>query len=96
MPIYEYKCKKCGNHSEHIQKFSDSPLTDCNDCGTTGSLEKLMSLGSFHLKGSGWYLTDYAKKNTPSTSSEAPGKTETKTETKTPEKTSGDAPKDKA
>jgi len=40
-------------------------MTDCKACGTNGALEKLMSLGSFHLKGSGWYLTDYAKKNMP-------------------------------
>jgi putative FmdB family regulatory protein len=87
MPIYEYKCKKCGEHSEHIQKFSDSPLTDCNTCGSKGALEKLMSLGSFHLKGSGWYLTDYSRKNSPSTSSEGAGKSETKKA----EKTTGDA-----
>ena len=91
MPIYEYKCKKCGEHSEHIQKFSDSPMTDCNKCGTTGTLEKLMSLGSFHLKGSGWYLTDYAKKNMPKDSSEGSSQSETK---KT-EKTTGDTTKNK-
>ncbi len=64
MPIYEYQCKKCGAVMEHIQKFSDPPMTDCGDCGTEGSLEKMMSLSAFHLKGSGWYLTDYARKNT--------------------------------
>ena len=91
MPIYEYKCKKCGEHSEHIQKFSDSPMTDCKACGTNGALEKLMSLGSFHLKGSGWYLTDYAKKNMPKDSAEGSGKSEPKkTET-----TTGGATKDK-
>jgi len=63
MPIYEYECKKCKNTSEFIQKFSDPLMTDCGECGTKGSLEKLMSLGSFHLKGSGWYLTDYARKD---------------------------------
>jgi len=72
MPIYEYQCKKCGAVSEHIQKFSDDPLTDCPECGTVGSLEKLMSLSAFHLKGSGWYLTDYARKNSGPTSSPAP------------------------
>ena len=66
-------------------------MTDCKTCGTTGTLEKLMSLGSFHLKGSGWYLTDYAKKNIPNHSSEGASKSETK---KT-EKTTGDATKDK-
>ena len=63
MPIYEYECKKCKNNTEFIQRFSDPPMTDCGECGTKGSLEKLMSLGSFHLKGSGWYLTDYARKD---------------------------------
>ena len=63
MAIYEYQCKKCKHTSEFIQKFSDPPMTDCDECGTKGSLEKLMSLGSFHLKGSGWYLTDYARKD---------------------------------
>jgi putative FmdB family regulatory protein len=78
MPIYEYKCKTCGAVSEQIQKFSDDPLTDCPECGGVGSLEKLMSLSAFHLKGSGWYLTDYARKNsgpTSSDSSQAPEKT---------------------
>ena len=63
MPIYEYKCKKCNTVSEFIQKFSDPPLTDCGECGTRGSLEKLLSLSAFHLKGSGWYVTDYARKD---------------------------------
>jgi len=91
MPIYEYKCKKCGEHLEYIQKFSDSPMSDCKICGATGTLEKLMSLGSFHLKGSGWYLTDYAKKNIPNHSSEE----SSKSETKKAEKTTGEASKDK-
>lgn len=60
MPIYEYECQKCGKKHEVIQKFSDSPLTVCPECG--GDLKKLMSNTSFVLKGSGWYLTDYAKK----------------------------------
>lgn len=58
MPIYEYKCEKCGRVVEAFQKFSDDPLTAC-ECG--GCLHKMISLNSFHLKGSGWYVTDYAK-----------------------------------
>ena len=58
MPIYEYKCQSCGRVVEAFQKFSDDPLTTC-ECG--GGLQKLISLNSFHLKGSGWYVTDYAK-----------------------------------
>lgn len=61
MPIYEYQCTECGHFEELIQKFSDPPVTDCPHCG--GSMKKLMSMNSFHLKGSGWYVTDYASKN---------------------------------
>jgi putative FmdB family regulatory protein len=60
VPIYEYECVKCHQTTEALQKFSDSPLTDCPHCN--GRLKKLMSLNSFHLKGSGWYVTDYAGK----------------------------------
>jgi putative FmdB family regulatory protein len=60
MPIYEYSCKKCGNVIEKIRKFSDPPLKKHPDCG--GSLTKLISQSSFQLKGSGWYVTDYAGK----------------------------------
>jgi len=59
MPIYEYQCEKCGSHFEVIQKFSDKPLKFCSTC--KGRLTKLISQTSFQLKGSGWYVTDYAK-----------------------------------
>ncbi len=58
MPIYEYQCEKCGSVIEAIQNFSDSPLSACASCSET--LHKLISQSSFHLKGSGWYVTDYA------------------------------------
>lgn len=58
MPIYEYECTQCGNVEEVIQKFSDEPLTECTHC--SGKLQKLVSHSSFHLKGTGWYVTDYA------------------------------------
>ena len=61
MPIYEYECTKCGNIEEVLQKFSDKPLTKCNHC--SGELHKLVSQSTFHLKGSGWYVTDYADKS---------------------------------
>lgn len=61
MPIYEYECKKCGHLEEIMQKISDAPLTKCPEC--RGGLKKLISMNSFHLKGSGWYVTDYAGKN---------------------------------
>jgi putative FmdB family regulatory protein len=60
MPIYEYECTKCHNTQEVLQKFSDRPLTKCKHC--SGKLQKLISQNSFHLKGSGWYVTDYAQK----------------------------------
>ena len=58
MPIYEYECTKCGKQTEAWQKFSDPPLTECNLC--SGRMKKVMSQNSFHLKGSGWYVSDYA------------------------------------
>ena len=57
MPIYEYQCAACGQITERWQKFSEEPLTVCPHCG--GELHKLVSCCSFHLKGSGWYVTDY-------------------------------------
>ena len=61
MPLYEYKCDACGARFEMIRKFSDPPLEQCSVCGK-GPVEKLVSSPAFHLKGSGWYATDYAKK----------------------------------
>jgi putative FmdB family regulatory protein len=61
MPIYEYECTKCGRHTEALQKFSDPPLSECELCH--GKLTKLISQSTFHLKGSGWYVTDYASKS---------------------------------
>jgi putative FmdB family regulatory protein len=64
MPIYEYQCKKCGHQTEILQKFSDPPLAKCEACN--GRMKKLISQNTFHLKGSGWYVTDYASKSTSS------------------------------
>ncbi len=61
MPIYEYECEKCGNVLEAFQSFSDKPLTKCSSC--SGKLHKIISQNTFHLKGSGWYVTDYAGKS---------------------------------
>lgn len=60
MPLYEYQCSTCGAIEEAIQKFSDPPLTACRRC--SGQLSRLISQSSFHLKGTGWYATDYSKK----------------------------------
>jgi len=70
MPIYEYECSKCGRIDEVIQKFSDKPLARCKHC--SGKLHKLISHSSFHLKGTGWYVTDYA--NTSRNSATSPRK----------------------
>ncbi len=67
MPIYEYGCTKCGNVEEALQKFSDKPLKKCRHC--SGKLQKLISQSAFHLKGSGWYVTDYANKSSANASS---------------------------
>lgn len=75
MPIYEYKCLKCGNHTEAMQKISDEPLRECPNCG--GNLEKQWSRTGFQFKGTGWYVTDYAGKGG------AENKSETKSESKT-------------
>jgi putative FmdB family regulatory protein len=61
VPIYEYECTKCGMQTEAIQRFSDAPLTVCESC--RGRLRKLISHSTFHLKGTGWYVTDYASKS---------------------------------
>jgi len=72
VPLYEYECTQCGQHTEKIQKFSDSPLTKCPKCG--GKLEKLISSPAIQFKGSGWYVTDYAHKSSvPSSSSSESG-----------------------
>lgn len=75
MPIYEYRCTKCGKHIEKMQRISDSPLKDCESCG--GELEKMVSLSGFQFKGGGWYLTDYAGKNPSNSDSSAETKTST-------------------
>ena len=73
MPLYEYQCKKCHSLTERIQKFSDPPLAVCPRCG--GELEQLLSAPAVQFKGSGWYVTDYAKKATSSGASGGNGAT---------------------
>lgn len=85
MPIYEYECQKCKAHTEVMQKMTDKPLTKCRKCG--GRLEKQWSPTSFQLKGSGWYVTDYAGKKAEAKEEKSsagkedkPAKTETKSD----------------
>ena len=61
MPLYEYECEECGRRVERLQKFSDAPLTTCESCG--GALQRLVSSPAIQFKGSGWYVTDYARKS---------------------------------
>lgn len=62
MPLYEYRCSNCGEKFEIIQKSTDAPLKNCPNCG--GVLKKLFSPPMLQFKGSGWYVTDYAKNGT--------------------------------
>ena len=61
MPIYEYICHKCDHEFEREQRITDEPIKTCPQCRSR-RVERLISLSAFHLKGSGWYLTDYARK----------------------------------
>jgi len=96
MPIYEYECKKCHHRFERIRKFSDPHVKKCPECG--GAVGQVISAPAVQFKGSGWYVTDYAKKSatgTASSSGESASKTEAKTEpaTKKEEKPKADAKK---
>ena len=96
MPLYEYECEACGHRFERIQKFSDPPLEHCPKCG--GAVHKLQSAPAIQFKGSGWYITDYARKDSGSRGSEpksgssgdeskSPATNETKSDAKTETKT---------
>src|SRR5579859_6691068 len=107
MPLYEYLCKKCGHRFERIQKFSDPPVKKCPEC--SGAVEQVLSAPAVQFKGSGWYVTDYAKKSSTASgkSQDADGtsagaeaksdsteaKTESKSESKTESKKEGSGKK---
>ena|ERR1700733_12832739 len=76
MPLYEYECKKCGHRFEKIQKFSDKMVKKCPECG--GQVEQMISAPAVQFKGSGWYVTDYAKKTSSQGSSGDSGSKEHK------------------
>ena len=103
MPLYEYECQKCGERFEEIQKFSDPLLTEHDDCG--GALKKLLSAPAIQFKGTGWYVTDYARSGKPESdgksdqkngagdgkSEKADSKSDSKTEKKSEKKGSSDS-----
>lgn len=98
MPLYEYQCKKCGHRFEKIQKFSDKPIKKCPECG--GPVEQLLSPPAVQFKGSGWYVTDYARKSqtgsdSGSKDSKETTKEEKKAESATKESTTKKADKHK-
>jgi putative FmdB family regulatory protein len=84
MPLYEYECKKCGHRFEKIQKFSDKPVKKCPECG--GRVEQTISAPAVQFKGSGWYVTDYAKKSSGSAPSDGSSKDKDTKETKKDDK----------
>jgi putative FmdB family regulatory protein len=76
MPLYEYQCKKCHHRFERIQKFSDPLVKKCPECG--GPVEQIISAPAVQFKGSGWYVTDYARKSSsPASSGDDSGATQT-------------------
>ena len=102
MPLYEYECEKCGKHSEKIEKLNGPHLKKCPSCG--GRVERLMSPPAIQFKGTGWYVTDYARASRGGTDKPDGGaaadksgsKTETKTDSKTETKTASDSKEKKS
>jgi len=83
MPLYEYKCEKCGNLFEVMQKFSDEPVKTHENCG--GSVHRLLSAPALQFKGSGWYVNDYAKKGANKSDSNANGQSKSEPSASKPE-----------
>ncbi len=81
MPLYEYECQDCHFRFEKLQRLSDPPPRKCPECG--GKVSQLLSAPAVQFKGSGWYVTDYARKGAPPDSKSPDKKGETKPETKT-------------
>lgn len=86
MPLYEYQCQKCGHRFERIQKFSDPLVKKCPECG--GKVEQLLSAPAVQFKGSGWYVTDYARKSAGSSNSGGDKSESTKSESSSESKES--------
>lgn len=99
MPLYEYECDACNNRFERIQKFSDPPVETCPKCGK-GPVRKLISSPAIQFKGSGWYITDYAKKSssdakstgsTTASEKKPSGEASSKTDSSTSSSSTGDS-----
>jgi putative FmdB family regulatory protein len=91
MPLYEYRCDACGHVFEKIQKFSDPPVDVCPNCGER-KVQKLLSSPAIQFKGSGWYITDYARKGGGSDgSAKGDGAKSTASDSKSGEAKSGEA-----
>jgi putative FmdB family regulatory protein len=93
MPLYEYLCKKCGHRFEEIVKFSDKQPKKCPECG--GVLDQVISAPAVQFKGSGWYVTDYAKKGSASASSSSSSDSDGKKESKESGETKNSKKEDK-
>src|SRR5579859_6458032 len=95
MPIYEYKCNSCGKKFEKIEKFSDSPLETHEECG--GPVERLLSAPAFQFKGTGWYVTDYARSNSNRDGKNgSESKKDSSSDSKSESKSSSDSSSDKS
>lgn len=94
MPLYEYQCKKCGHRFERIQRFSDPLVKKCPDCG--GKVEQLLSAPAVQFKGSGWYVTDYARKSGSASGSESGSKSDSDSKSDSKESTDKKDKKPKA
>ncbi len=77
MPMYEYECAACGHRFERIRKFSDPPIDECPKCGEP-KVQKLLSSPAIQFKGTGWYITDYAKKGSVGTETKESNSKESK------------------
>jgi putative FmdB family regulatory protein len=90
MPLYEYSCNRCGKRFEVLQKFSDEPLKVHENCG--GEVERLLSAPALQFKGTGWYVTDYAKSGTPAPANGDGAKKDSKGDAKADSSASASAP----
>src|ERR1035437_7048571 len=93
MPLYEYECKQCKKHTEHIQKFSDPEITECPHCG--GLLERVISAAAISFKGGGWYKDGYSSAKPSASANESASSTPAASSTETsssPSKESAPAP----